>query len=712
MLCGALWVVFGGAVAAGRRPCKGWIFFGFLLFSTGVAGEPSSIGQTGLINMPDARIAPDGTFRLGASYSEPYLPIWTSVTLLPRLEVSGRYTIIRGLDSGLGKGFGDYKDKAFDAKLLLFREKGFWPSIALGAQDFTGTGEFSAQFGTVSKNFLGTDYTLGYGRDRINGLFGGMRHRSKWIKNLSIVAEYDANDYANDFRADESGADKRKGEWTYGVEYKKGWFGVQLSNQDGDFGINSYVSIPLMDREFIPKIHEPDPFTEELPKASLDEWQADTSYAARLARTLNTEDYRNIRLGFDKNILSTSLTNIRISETGRAVGRAARILLAEGPEDIKEIQITYTVKDLPAITYRFTDTHKLQRYFDGLISRRQLDNYMQIAWVDPLVKTRLPLAALELPDDDEVSELGEFKRTDEGEFLSFRSDGQDLSTFQIVPANLGIFFNDPSGTARYDLFSRASWKKQIGRGRFFETDARLTLTENVSGVTQRSNSELPHVRSDIALYLQGDRFRMTKFLVNQYLQPAERVYARLTAGYYEMMYAGTGGQVLYLPKRGNWAADLSVDWLRQRNTDGGLGFRDYDTVTALGAFHYRFRPLGLTATARVGRFLAKDKGVRFELKRRFRSGITFGAWFTLTDGDDTQPPGSPGDPYYDKGIFASIPLNSMLTKDTKARSEFSLAPWTRDVGQMVVSPGDLYTDFERSLMLDNSEKNVTSDFGQ
>ena len=167
-----------------------------------------------------------------------------------------------------------------------------------------------------------------------------------------------------------------------------------------------------------------------------------------------------------------------------------------------------------------------------------------------------------------------------------------------------------------------------------------------------------------------------------------------------------------MPERGDWAADLTVDWLRQRSTDDTFDFRDYDTVTALGALHYRLPSWGLTATVRAGRFLAKDNGARFEIQRRFRSGITLGGWYTVTDGNDKTPPGSQGDPYFDKGIFASIPLGSMLTKDTQSRAELSIRPWTRDVGQMVVSPGDLYTMFERTLMLDNTDHGVGSRLGQ
>jgi len=55
-------------------------------------------------------------------------------------------------------------------------------------------------------------------------------------------------------------------------------------------------------------------------------------------------------------------------------------------------------------------------------------------------------------------------------------------------------------------------------------------------------------------------------------------------------------------------------------------------------------------------------------------------------------------------------LNTMLTKDTQAFANMSISPWTRDVGQMVVSPGDLYNLVERPLMLDSSEITPMTDF--
>ena len=358
------------------------------------------------------------------------------------------------------------------------------------------------------------------------------------------MVEYDANDYGSDFEAAESGADSRDGEWTYGVEYRKGWLGIQLAAQGDDVGGTAYVEIPLMDREFVPKIHEPNPYTGDPPKAALDQWLADTSYAARLARRLEKADYKNVRLAFDGHTLSATLTNTRISLTGRAVGRAARILLALGPEDTKAIRITYTVEGVPALTYEFTDTRKLQRYLDGLLSRAQLDHYITISYADPLALERMAESAVDLSPPEQSTHAGRL-RTDEGHVLSYRKEANDLSTFQIVPVNLGVFLNDPDGAARFDWFSTANYTRQIGTARFFEAGVRFTLYENVSDVSDESNSTLPHVRSDIAQYRQnGGRLRLARLLVNQYLQPAERIYARLSAGYYEEMFAGTGGQIL------------------------------------------------------------------------------------------------------------------------------------------------------------------------
>jgi hypothetical protein len=274
--------------------------------------------------------------------------------------------------------------------------------------------------------------------------------------------------------------------------------------------------------------------------------------------------------------------------------------------------------------------------------------------------------------------------------------------FNIRPS-AAVYFNDPSGAFKYAIGVQGSVDQRLASRTFFTGAVNYNIFETVTDVTQPSNSQLPHVRSDIAEYMRASPFKLTRFLVNQLYFPAERVYARASAGYYEEMFAGVGGQVLYLPSGARWGADLAVDWVKQRDHQG-LGFSDYnyDTVTAIASLNYRL-PLGVTATARGGRFLAKDEGVRFEVKRRFASGYEVGMWYTVTNGNDITTPGSPGNPYHDKGIFLAVPLNTLLTKDTQAVALMSLAPWTRDVGAMVVSPLDLYRLMEKPLVLDVHE---------
>jgi membrane-associated phospholipid phosphatase len=280
----------------------------------------------------------------------------------------------------------------------------------------------------------------------------------------------------------------------------------------------------------------------------------------------------------------------------------------------------------------------------------------------------------------------------EGNMVQVSSEDREANRFKIVP-KLSFFFNDPSGALRYETAAAANYDQRLGEGLYFNSAFKLNLFENVSGVTQASNSLLPHVRTDIAEYKRGARFKLNRALINKYMTLDEGLYARVSAGLYEEMFRGLGGQILYLPKDERWAVDLTLDALQQRDYKGWFGKRDYHVLTALGALHYRL-PYDITVTSRAGRFLANDEGVRLEFKRRFRSGVEIGAWFTKTNGKDITSPGKPSDPYNDKGIFLSVPLNIMLPSDSQATAGFALAPWTRDVGQMVGSPGDLYDIFE------------------
>ena len=647
--------------------------------------------------MPNAVVDPDGTFSVGYGYDQPYGSVWASVALLPFLQATGRYVSVTGIPGfsrtpgEYGSNYGKYKDKVADVKLQLVRESDWMPSVALGATDLLGTELFKGQYIAASKTFgaaRNIEVTLGYAHRRPDGFFAGARWALQTAVGWALVAEYDANDYRKDFRASETAAGNRTKGPAVGLEYRWGWLGAQIARHRDHFSANAYVSIPFAEREFIPKIFEPAPFDPKKapPRVSAEEWQQHAGHGAELVQALVRQDFKNVRVTFEENTLKLSLTSSRVSNLGRAVGRAARTALAFAPQGTRAIQVTYTKLEQPVATYEFIDMQRLTDYLTGLVDR---DSFLQTVIVryarpDDMVGDDLHGLAVAIGDEGNLQvEVGK-----DGNTVQLASEDREANRFKAIP-KISMFFNDPSGALRYELWAAANYDRRLAPGLYLNSDLKLTVHETVSGVTQPSNSLLPHVRTDIADYKRGGRFKLNRLMLNKYMMPSERVYARVSGGLYEEMFRGVGGQVLYLPKDSRWAADVNVDALQQRGVKGWFDKRDYQTVSGFASLHYKL-PYDITATARAGRFLAKDNGVRMEFKRRFPSGVEIGAWYTKTSGKDITNPGTPSNPYNDKGIFLSVPLNIMLPADTQATAGVALAPWTRDVGQMVASPGDLY----------------------
>lgn len=652
--------------------------------------------------MPSATVEADGTFSSGYSYDRPYATFWASSTFFPFLQVTGRYVAITGIagfanrPGDYGKNYGRYKDKVFDAKLRLWQESTWLPSVAVGATDLQGTELFRGKYLVATKSFgaaRNVEASVGFGQKRPSGAFAGARWAPMLLPGFALVAEYDANDYSKDYRASQTSAGQQGKGPAVGVEYRWGWLGAQIARHRDHFGANLWVSLPFNEREFLPKLEEPAPLQpkDAPPRVSEDAWLANGVHAAELVQALVKQDYKNVRVELDGGTLRLTLTNTRISNLGRVVGRAARTALAFAPEGTRAIQITYTRQDQPIATYKFVDLQRLTDYFTGLIGR---DAFL------PSVEARYATPEDRIGDDSAgmlaaIKEDGALsvQVNREGDFVKVAAEDRETNRFKLAP-KMSFFFNDPSGALRYELWFAANYDRRLGQGLYLNSDLKATVLENVSGVTQASNSLLPHVRTDIAEYKRGGRFKLNRVMLNQYMTPSERVYVRVSGGFYEEMFRGFGGQALYLPKDSRWAADLSVDALQQRGYKGWFDKLDYQTVTALGALHYRL-PYDTTVTARAGRFLARDEGARIEFKRRFPSGVEIGAWYSHTNGRDITSPGTAANPYHDKGVFLSIPLNIMLLADTQATAGMSLAPWTRDVGQMVQSPGDLYEMVEQ-----------------
>ncbi len=152
-------------------------------------------------------------------------------------------------------------------------ESAYWPSISVATQDFIGTQIFHADYLAMSKRFGPLDVSIGAGRGRIGGGFGGLRYSPGFLKNVSLVAEYDANNYQQDAFATVSGAAERKKGPSYGIEYKWGWLGSQLSyDSGGRVGVIAYIAIPLNRKEYVPKLDEPAPYRAPISHPDTERW--------------------------------------------------------------------------------------------------------------------------------------------------------------------------------------------------------------------------------------------------------------------------------------------------------------------------------------------------------------------------------------------------------------------------------------------------------
>ncbi len=182
---------------------------------------------------------------------------------------------------------------------------------------------------------------------------------------------------------------------------------------------------------------------------------------------------------------------------------------------------------------------------------------------------------------------------------------------------------------------------------------------------------------------------------------------KCSAGYFEVAYAGVAAEALFYPVDGHFSLGIEAALLRKRSYHGlGLTkqirtFQDctlvyvpYHGLQYFGNIHYEIPEQQMRVGCKVGQFLAKDVGARFEVDKTFPSGWNLSFWTTFTNGKDR----ANGRRYFDKGIAFSLPMDLFLNKSSRKKLGCSFPERIRDVGAIAATGMPLYpTIYEERL---------------
>jgi hypothetical protein len=161
------------------------------------------------------------------------------------------------------------------------------------------------------------------------------------------------------------------------------------------------------------------------------------------------------------------------------------------------------------------------------------------------------------------------------------------------------------------------------------------------------------------------------------------------------MFAGAGGEILWRPEGQRWALGADAYEVWQRGFDRLLDLQNYRTFTGHISLYYAAPWQNLNFMISAGQYLAGDRGLTFQVTRRFSTGVEIGAFFTKTNISAEQF----GEGSFDKGIIIRIPLGWALPIETQGQWGIDLRPIQRDGGQRMLGDEILFEETRRTAQI-------------
>ena len=651
----------------------------------GCATWASDYGTTGLIDTPTARFESDGQFSVGASRDKRHKQFSITYQATPWLQGTFRYT-------GFNEFF--YWDRNYEFKARLWEEELYLPQVAVGVRDMVGTGRFGSEYLVASKRFGSTDVTLGIGWGRLAGkgsfpnplreiddrfatrtqftgrggelsygqffsgedvgIFGGISHAFDSVP-ITAMIEYNPDQYDWDAQR---GADRPKSPWSAGLTWQA-LPGVELglSLQHGNevgLGFRSYLDSKA---EF-PR-REPVRFVSSYylsqsqlpPQINKNKWYDRLLYDVERSGLILVEG----TLSPDGNNVQLVVGNSSYALWSDAIAKHIALADLHLPATVKSIYIVVEEGGHRTAT---------------IVAPRPSTSYSSSprTWLNQV--RNLSGRTLEKPQYRTGFVTGKVNHT-----INIRS------RFQLF---------DPDDPARYQVFADLTSEYALSSHWAVRSSVAINIDHNFDeSKRQNSDSVIPKVRSDVVKYLNEGDSGLEKLIVEGRDTIGRSLHYRGFGGYFETMFAGVGGEVLYWPHKSRVAFGASVAFAKQRDFDRGFGLLDYQVVTGHISVFWATPFYNYDVAIHAGRYLAKDMGATFEARRTFRNGWQVGVWATLTD----VPFETFGEGSFDKGFYFQVPLDGLFGTKTRGRIATRMRPIQRDGGQRLEDfSGNIFWD--------------------
>lgn len=177
-----------------------------------------SMGLSGQMNIPTAELNETGTFMGGVNFfPKEMMPVgfnyntwnyFVNMTFFSLLEINYKCTLLKS-DYMANNAKFNQQDRSFSIKLRALKEGKYYPAIAIGTNDpyhgDNGRSYFSSLYAVLTKTLplqskhqlvLSLGYYHGLNSSTLqDGIFAGIRYTPAFLKQLSVMAEYDSQGF-------------------------------------------------------------------------------------------------------------------------------------------------------------------------------------------------------------------------------------------------------------------------------------------------------------------------------------------------------------------------------------------------------------------------------------------------------------------------------------------------------------------------------------